>query len=51
MDPDGIRPALARAYHATKLGQVACVNVIADPQESMAMRSRRAGALMGYGRE
>jgi thiamine pyrophosphate-dependent acetolactate synthase large subunit-like protein len=50
-DPDNIRPALARAYHATQQGQVACVNVIADPQESMATRSRRAGALMGYGRE
>jgi len=49
--PDDIRPALARAYHATKQGQVACVNVIADPQESMATRSQRAGALMGYGRE
>jgi thiamine pyrophosphate-dependent acetolactate synthase large subunit-like protein len=49
--PDDIRPALARAYQATKQGQVACVNVIADPQESMATRSQRAGALMGYGRE
>ena len=49
--PDDIRPALTRAYQATKQGQVACVNVIADPQESMATRSRRAGALMGYGRE
>jgi acetolactate synthase-1/2/3 large subunit len=50
-DPDDIRPALARAYQATKQGQVACVNVIADPQESMATRSQRAGALMGYARE
>jgi thiamine pyrophosphate-dependent acetolactate synthase large subunit-like protein len=49
--PDDIRPALARAYQATRQGQVACVNVIADPQESMATRSQRAGALMGYGRE
>ena len=49
--PDDIRPALARAYQATKQGQVACVNVIADPQESMATRSQRAGALMGYSRE
>ena len=49
--PDDIRPALTRAYQATKQGQVACVNVIADPQESMATRSQRAGALMGYGRE
>jgi thiamine pyrophosphate-dependent acetolactate synthase large subunit-like protein len=49
--PEDIRPALARAYQATKQGQVACVNVIADPQESMATRSQRAGALMGYGRE
>lgn len=49
--PDDIRPALTRAYHATRQGQVACVNVIADPQESMATRSQRAGALMGYGRE
>ena len=49
--PDDIRPALVRAYQATKQGQVACVNVLADPQESMATRSQRAGALMGYGRE
>ena len=49
--PDDIRPALTRAYQATKQGQVACVNVIADPQESIATRSQRAGALMGYGRE
>jgi thiamine pyrophosphate-dependent acetolactate synthase large subunit-like protein len=50
-DPDDIRPALARAYQATRQGQVACVNVIADPQEPMATRSQRAGALMGYARE
>jgi len=49
--PDDIRPALSRAYQATRQGQVACVNVIADPQESMATRSQRAGALMGYARE
>jgi thiamine pyrophosphate-dependent acetolactate synthase large subunit-like protein len=49
--PDDLRSALARAYQATRQGQVACVNVIADPQESMATRSQRAGALMGYGRE
>jgi thiamine pyrophosphate-dependent acetolactate synthase large subunit-like protein len=50
-DPNDVRPALERAYHATRRGQVACVNVISDPHESMATRSRRAGALMGYGRE
>jgi hypothetical protein len=27
------------------------VNVISDPTESMATRSRRAGSLMGYDRE
>jgi thiamine pyrophosphate-dependent acetolactate synthase large subunit-like protein len=50
-DPNDVRPALERAYHATRRGQVACVHVISDPHESMATRSRRAGALMGYGRE
>jgi thiamine pyrophosphate-dependent acetolactate synthase large subunit-like protein len=49
-DPADIRPALERAYQATQAGQVACVNVISDPAESMATRSRRAGALMGYDR-
>ena len=49
--PDDIRPALECAYQATKAGQVACVNVISDPTESMATRSRRAGSLMGYDRE
>lgn len=49
-DPTDIRPALERAYQATKRGLVACVNVISDPQETMATRSRRAGALMGYAR-
>ena len=49
--PDDIRPALERAYQATRAGQVACVNVISDPTESMATRSRRAGSLMGYDRE
>jgi thiamine pyrophosphate-dependent acetolactate synthase large subunit-like protein len=49
-NPEDIRPALERAYQATGAGQVACVNVIADQQETMATRSRRAGALMGYDR-
>ena len=48
--PDDLRPALERAYQATKEGQVACVNVISDPMETMATRSGRAGDLMGYGR-
>jgi thiamine pyrophosphate-dependent acetolactate synthase large subunit-like protein len=48
--PEDIRPALTRAYQATQAGQVACVNVISDPHETMATRSRRAGALMGYDR-
>jgi thiamine pyrophosphate-dependent acetolactate synthase large subunit-like protein len=47
---DELRPALERAYQATKAGQVACVNVMADHYETMATRSRRAGALMGYDR-
>jgi thiamine pyrophosphate-dependent acetolactate synthase large subunit-like protein len=46
--PEDIRPALTRAYQATTRGHVVCVNVIADPQESMATRSQRAGALVGY---
>ncbi len=37
--PDDIRPALERAYQATRGGQVACVNVASDPTESMAARS------------
>ena len=49
-DPEDIRPALERAYQATRAGQVACVNVISDFHETMATRSRRAGALMGYDR-
>src|SRR5262249_19622284 len=49
--PDDIRPALTRAYQATRQGQVGCANVSAAPQEAMARRSQRAGALMGYGRE
>jgi thiamine pyrophosphate-dependent acetolactate synthase large subunit-like protein len=49
-DPDDLRPALERAYQATKAGQVACVNVMSDHYETMATRSRRAGALMGYDR-
>ena len=39
-----------RAYQATRAAQVACVNVISDHHETMATRSRRAGALMGYDR-
>jgi thiamine pyrophosphate-dependent acetolactate synthase large subunit-like protein len=49
-DPEDIRPALERAYQATRAGHVACVNVISDFHETMATRSRRAGALMGYDR-
>jgi thiamine pyrophosphate-dependent acetolactate synthase large subunit-like protein len=49
-DPENIRPALERAYQATRAGHVACVNVISDFHETMATRSRRAGALMGYDR-
>jgi thiamine pyrophosphate-dependent acetolactate synthase large subunit-like protein len=48
--PQDIRPALERAYQATRAGQVACVNIISDHHETMATRSRRAGALMGYDR-
>jgi thiamine pyrophosphate-dependent acetolactate synthase large subunit-like protein len=49
-DPEDIRSALERAYQATRAGHVACVNVISDFHETMATRSRRAGALMGYDR-
>jgi thiamine pyrophosphate-dependent acetolactate synthase large subunit-like protein len=48
--PNDIRPALERAYQATKAGQVACVNVMSDHYETMTTRSRRAGTLMGYDR-
>jgi acetolactate synthase-1/2/3 large subunit len=48
--PNDLRPALERAYQATRASQVACVNVISDHYETMATRSRRAGALMGYDR-
>jgi thiamine pyrophosphate-dependent acetolactate synthase large subunit-like protein len=47
-DPDEIRPALERAYAATLRGQVACVNVISEPMETMVTSSNRASALMGY---
>lgn len=47
-EPDEIRPALERAYAATKEGRVACVNVISEPMEQMVTRSNRASALMGY---
>jgi hypothetical protein len=49
-EPNDIRPALERAYQATKAGQVAYVNVMSDHYETMTTRSRRAGALMGYDR-
>jgi thiamine pyrophosphate-dependent acetolactate synthase large subunit-like protein len=49
-DPEDIRPALERAYQATREGHVACVNILSDFHETMATRSRRAGALMGYDR-
>ena len=48
--PADLRPVLQRAYQVTRAGQVACINVVADQHESMATRSRRAGALMGYDR-
>lgn len=48
--PGDLRPALEHAYQATQAGQVACINVVSDQHESMATRSRRAGALMGYDR-
>ena len=47
-DPDQIRPALERAFQATREGKVACVNVISEHMEVMAGRS--GGALMGYER-
>ncbi|MCI0840152.1 MAG: thiamine pyrophosphate-binding protein [Chloroflexi bacterium] len=46
--PDELRPALQRAYEATKAGKVACVNVISEHMETMITRSTRASALMGY---
>jgi thiamine pyrophosphate-dependent acetolactate synthase large subunit-like protein len=50
-DPEEIRPALERAFQATKEGRVACVNIISEHMEVMAARSGRAGSLMGYDRE
>lgn len=47
-EPDDIRPALERAYAASKDGIPSCVNVITDPMEQMITRSNRASALMGY---
>ena len=47
-DPDQIRPALERAFNATKDGKVACLNFISEPMETMVTRSNRASALMGY---
>ncbi len=47
-DPDDIRPALERAYAASRDGSPSCVNVITDPMEQMITRSNRASALMGY---
>ena len=47
-EPDQIRPAMDRAFQATREGKVACVNVISEHMEVMAGRS--GGALMGYER-
>jgi thiamine pyrophosphate-dependent acetolactate synthase large subunit-like protein len=47
-EPSEIRPALERAYNATRDGRVACVNVISEPMEHMITSSNRASALMGY---
>jgi thiamine pyrophosphate-dependent acetolactate synthase large subunit-like protein len=47
--PEDIRPALERAYQATREGRVACVNVVSDPMETMVTASNRgASALMGH---
>ena len=47
-EPGDIRPALERAYAASREGIPSCVNVITDPMEQMITRSNRASALMGY---
>lgn len=51
-EPADIRPALLRAYDATKRGQVAVVNVMSDPKDMGTMRGAqvggRASALLGY---
>ena len=47
-EPEDIRPALERAYAASRDGIPSCVNVITDPMEQMITRSNRASALMGY---
>jgi thiamine pyrophosphate-dependent acetolactate synthase large subunit-like protein len=49
--PEQIRPALERAYAASKQGRVSCVNVVAEPMETDTMRAARRGsasALLGY---
>ena len=46
--PDELRPALERAYEATKAGKVACINVISENMEMMVNTATRASALMGY---
>jgi thiamine pyrophosphate-dependent acetolactate synthase large subunit-like protein len=49
-DPADIRPALQRAYDATRRGQVAVLNVMSDPKDIGTMRATggRASALLGY---
>jgi thiamine pyrophosphate-dependent acetolactate synthase large subunit-like protein len=51
-EPSDIRPALLRAYAASKRGKVAVVHVVSDPKDMGTMRgaqaSGRASALLGY---
>jgi thiamine pyrophosphate-dependent acetolactate synthase large subunit-like protein len=52
-DPAAIKPAVQRAYEASKRGQVALVHVVSDPKDLGTMRAAgqrggRASALLGY---
>lgn len=52
-EPSDIRPALQRAYDASRRGQVALVHVVSDPKDTGTMRGAqqgggRASALLGY---
>lgn len=47
--PEQIRPALERAFEATRRGTIACVNVVSDPMEpGPRPRRGRASSLLGY---
>jgi thiamine pyrophosphate-dependent acetolactate synthase large subunit-like protein len=46
--PEELRPALERAYEASKNGQASCVNIISEHMEMMVNSNTRGSALMGY---